>query len=187
LQISNYSKAWQFHNSIININPVKYYLMAATNKRLLISESHSDSNQCTPCRGYPDQHDTYASHASPRTLGLCFLRAVPIRDNHSWVVNRFGWIPLLLRKRAPDTIHSAPSVPSFSLKPANEAVDLSQASVDDQLLGLLGPETPACDRYVQYLLTGTNPSVLNRHRRGLPQNSHNTLTTLPFWVFHWSP
>jgi hypothetical protein len=25
----------------------------------------------------------------------------------------------------------------------------------------------ACDRYVQYLLTGANPSVLNRHRRGL--------------------
>jgi hypothetical protein len=31
------------------------------------------------------------------------------------------------------------SVPSFSLKPTNEAVDLSQASVDGKLLGLLGP------------------------------------------------
>jgi hypothetical protein len=31
------------------------------------------------------------------------------------------------------------SVPSFSPKPTNEAVDLSQASVDDKLLGLLGP------------------------------------------------
>jgi hypothetical protein len=30
-----------------------------------------------------------------------------------------------------------------------------------------GPISPACDRYVQYLLTGVNPSVLNRHRRGL--------------------
>jgi hypothetical protein len=29
-----------------------------------------------------------------------------------------------------------------------------------------GPITPACDQYVQYLLTGTNSSVLNRHRRG---------------------
>jgi hypothetical protein len=26
---------------------------------------------------------------------------------------------------------------------------------------------PACDQYVQCLLTGSNPSVLNRHRRGL--------------------
>jgi hypothetical protein len=54
-----------------------------------------------------------------------------------------------------------------------------------------GPISPACDRYVQYLLTGTNPLVLNWHRWGLPQrkpqNSHNTLSALPFWGFHWSP
>jgi hypothetical protein len=31
------------------------------------------------------------------------------------------------------------SVPSFSHKPINEAVDLSQTSIDDKLLGLLGP------------------------------------------------
>jgi hypothetical protein len=30
-----------------------------------------------------------------------------------------------------------------------------------------GATSPACDRYVQYLLTGVNPSVLNRHRWGL--------------------
>jgi hypothetical protein len=27
--------------------------------------------------------------------------------------------------------------------------------------------TPVCDWYIQYLLMGANPSVLNRHRRGL--------------------
>jgi hypothetical protein len=63
------------------INPVNYYLMAATNKQLLISESRGDSNRCTPYRGKPDQHDTYASHASPRTLGIRFLRAIPIWGN----------------------------------------------------------------------------------------------------------
>jgi hypothetical protein len=31
------------------------------------------------------------------------------------------------------------SVPSFSPKPTNKVVDLSQVSVDDKLLGLLGP------------------------------------------------
>jgi hypothetical protein len=36
-----------------------------------------------------------------------------------------------------------------------------------QLHQLTRPITPACDRYVQYLLTGGNPSVLNWHRRGL--------------------
>jgi hypothetical protein len=32
---------------------------------------------------------------------------------------------------------------------------------------LTGPISPTCDRYVQYLLTVTNPSTLNRHRREL--------------------
>jgi hypothetical protein len=57
--------------------------MTVTNKRLLISESHSDSNRCTLCRGKPDQHTTYASHSSPRKPGIRFLRAVPIHDNLS--------------------------------------------------------------------------------------------------------
>jgi hypothetical protein len=33
--------------------------MTATNKRLLISESRGDSNQCTPCRGKLDQCATH--------------------------------------------------------------------------------------------------------------------------------
>jgi hypothetical protein len=32
---------------------------------------------------------------------------------------------------------------------------------------LTGPISPICDRYVQYLLTGVNSSVLNWHRRGI--------------------
>jgi hypothetical protein len=56
---------------------------------------------------------------------------------------------------------------------------------------LTGPISLTCDRYVQYLLMGTNPSVLNRHRRGLPhrkpRNSHSNLPALPFRGFHWSP
>jgi hypothetical protein len=59
-----------------------------------------------------------------------------------------------------------------------------------QATRFIGPISPACNRYVQYLLTGTNPSVLNRHRWGLPhrkpQNRHNTLPALPFRGFHWS-
>jgi hypothetical protein len=59
------------------------YVKPATNKRLLISESHGDSNRCTLCKGKPDTHDTYASHASPRTYRIRFLRVVHIRDNLS--------------------------------------------------------------------------------------------------------
>jgi hypothetical protein len=83
--------------------------MTATNKRLLIFESHGDLNRCTPYTGKFDQHDTYASHASPRTPSVRFLRVVPVRGNLSRDADRFGQIPLLSRKRAPDTIHSTPA------------------------------------------------------------------------------
>jgi hypothetical protein len=79
--------------------PLISYVKTVTNKRLLISESHGDSNRCTPCRGKPDQHNTYASYDSPRTPGVHFLWIVPIRGNLSRVVNKFGRIPLLSRKR----------------------------------------------------------------------------------------
>jgi hypothetical protein len=35
-----------------------------------------------------------------------------------------------------------------------------------QIHQLTGHITIVCDRYIQYLLVGANPSVLNRHRRG---------------------
>jgi hypothetical protein len=57
--------------------------MAVTNKRLLISESHGDSNEYTPCKGKPNQHVMYAFHVSLCTLGVRFLRVVPVRDNLS--------------------------------------------------------------------------------------------------------
>jgi hypothetical protein len=79
------------------------YVKTATNKRLLISESRGDSNQCTPTRGKLDQHDTYASHVSPRVLGVCFLWAVPVHGNLSQAINNVGRTLQLPRKRAPDT------------------------------------------------------------------------------------
>jgi hypothetical protein len=118
--------------------------MAATNKWLLISESRGDSNRCTPCRGKPDQHDTYSSHASPRTSDIRFLWAVPVRGYLLRVTDRVGWILLLPIKSAPDSTSQPDWVPrgthlSFSPKTAIEAVGLSQAHVDDPLLGLPGP------------------------------------------------
>jgi hypothetical protein len=116
--------------------------MTVMNKRLLISESHDDSNRCTPYRGKPDQHHTYASHTSPHTPGVRFLRAVPVRGNLSWDTDRFVHIPLLLRKKGSrhNPQHAGwpirGSIPSFSPKPANEAGGVSQAPDGDQLLGL---------------------------------------------------
>jgi hypothetical protein len=79
----------------------------ATNKQLLISESHGDSNRCTPYRGKLDQHDTYASHVSPHTPCVCFLRAVLVCGNLSQAINSIGRTLLLLRQRAPDTTPSS--------------------------------------------------------------------------------
>jgi hypothetical protein len=115
--------------------------MAVTNKRLLISESCSDLNRCTPCREKLDQHDTYASHASPRTPDVCFLRVVLIRDNLSQVTDRVGRILLLSRKSAPASTSQPGRVThgthlSFSPNTAIEAVGLSQAPMDGWLLGL---------------------------------------------------
>jgi hypothetical protein len=81
--------------------------MVATNKRLLIFESRGDSNRCTPYTGKLDQHDTYASHVSPRTPGVCFMRVVPVCGNLSQATNSVGWTLLLPRKRAPDTTPSS--------------------------------------------------------------------------------
>jgi hypothetical protein len=103
--------------------------MAATNKRLLISESRSDSNRCTPCREKPDQHHTYAAHASPCMPGVRFLRVVPVRGNLSHRPNRVGQIHCSREK-----VLSTP--PQFSPNTSIEAVHLSQASVDNRLLGL---------------------------------------------------
>jgi hypothetical protein len=139
-----------------------------TNKRLLISGSHGDSNQCTPCREKPDQQDTYASHASPRTL--------PADGPRTWqpsTSRRQGWTEsLLLRKRAHDTIPSTSadrsagpypvSLPSQSMKQWRKPNIHQQ-----QATRFTRPISPACDRYIQYLLMGANQTVLNRHRRGL--------------------
>jgi hypothetical protein len=112
--------------------------MTVTNKRLLISESHGDSNRCTPYRRNPDQHDTCASHTSSRTPGIRFLWVVPVRDNLSWGTDKFGQISLLLTQSTARQLTDRASVPSFSPEPANEARGISQAPVDDQLLGLPG-------------------------------------------------
>jgi hypothetical protein len=87
--------------------------------------------------------------------------------------HRQSWTEsLLLRKRAPDTIPSTPvdrsagpylvSLPSHPMKQWRKPnIYLQQAN------RFTGAITPACDRYVQYMLTGANRTVLNRHSRGL--------------------
>jgi hypothetical protein len=155
--------------------------MTATNKRLLISESHSDSNRCTPCRGNPDQHATYASHASPHTPGVRFLRTIPVRGNLSRVIDRVEQAHCSREEGLPTQFieHRWPireSIPIFSPEPANEVVGVKPSIYQRPATRLTGPITPVSNRYVQYLLVGANQMVLNRHRRG-PQSWRCRLAT----------
>jgi hypothetical protein len=58
------------------------------------------------------------------------------------------------------------SIPSFSPESTNEVVEKA-THLSTEATRLTGPISPACDRYVQYLLMGANRTVLNRHRRRL--------------------
>jgi hypothetical protein len=115
-----------------------------TNKRLLISESYDDLNRCTPCREKADQHDTYASHASPHTPDIRFLRAVPVHDNLLQAINNVGWTLLLLRKKGfrhnPQpgwVIRMSPTY--FLSQHSHWSSNESQTSIDSRLLGLPDP------------------------------------------------
>jgi hypothetical protein len=142
--------------------------MTATNKRLLISESHGDSNRCTLCRGKPDQHVTYAPHSSPCTSVVCFLRAVLIRDNLSlvpWSQNK-PLHPEEVLTTKDRLLQLLSWVASFFL-PCNSP-GVGERGFDlmvTQLHQPTVPISPACDRSI--LARGANPSVLNRHRQGL--------------------
>jgi hypothetical protein len=118
--------------------------MTATNKRLLISESRGDSNRCTPCRGKPDQHDTYASHTSPHMPRVCFLWAVPVHGNLSRVINKVGQSHCSWENGLPTqyTSHrlTDPRVHTQFLSWANQwSSGESHTSINSRLLGLSDP------------------------------------------------
>jgi hypothetical protein len=116
-----------------------------------------------------DQYDTYASHVSPCTPDVCFLRVVPVCDNLSRVIDRVeqdhcsqekGLLTQSTARRLTDL-----QVRTQFLSRANlESVRAKPSICRRQTTRLIRPISPSCDRYVQYLLTGPNPSVLNRHR-----------------------
>jgi hypothetical protein len=145
-------------------------VLTTANKRLLISESRGDSNRCTPCKGNLI-HVTYTSCASPRMPLVRFPWTVPVCGNLSRWPNRVGQIHYSQEKVLPTpplspavwpTGPASVSLPNTTI----EAVCLSQITVDEHDNRLTRPISPACDQYIQYLLTRANSSVLNWHRRG---------------------
>jgi hypothetical protein len=118
--------------------------MTATNKRLLISESHGNSNRCTPCRGKPDQHATCfpcSVHVWSKTIHISHgphiatLRETPTdlyRSHCSW---EKGLPTQSTARRLTD-----PRVCTQFISWANQwSRGWSQAPVGDPLLGLPDP------------------------------------------------
>jgi hypothetical protein len=103
-------------------------------------------------------------------------RMLPADGPNTWqhfTLTQQSWIDSLLSRKSASDSTSQPSWVargtrlSFSPNTTIEAVRLSQTSVYEKATRLTGPISSACDQYIQYLLTGANPSVLNRHRQGL--------------------
>jgi hypothetical protein len=65
------------------------YVKTATNKRLLISESYADSNQCTPCRGNLTSMP-HAFHAQPAYGPDCMYLIWSVHSNLSLANDRAG-------------------------------------------------------------------------------------------------
>jgi hypothetical protein len=127
-------------------------------------------------------------------------RTLPTGGPHMWqpfMSHRQGWTDTTAPEKKCYQLHLSARLsgprdpPQFLFQDNHWSSRLKSSICRHQATRFTEPISPACDQYIQYLLMGTNPSVLNRHRWGLPhrksRNSHNTLPALPFRGFHWSP
>jgi hypothetical protein len=146
--------------------------MTATNKRLLISESHGDSNRCTPYRRKPDQYVTrFPCLVCVWSTTIRFSRGPHIATFHT-VINRFEQIHYIWEEGLPtQSTARRPSDPRVRTQLLSHNSQWSSGEKSSfywqPTTRLTEPILPTCDWYVQYLLAGANPMVLNRHRWGL--------------------
>jgi hypothetical protein len=170
--------------------------MAAMNKRLLIFESHDDSNRCTPYRGKHDQHAT----CIPR---LVCVWSKTIRISHGQhisifhtVVNKFEHIQCP-REEWLLTQYTARRLTELQVR-TQPLSHNSQWSIGEKssfcwqpTTRLTGPINTIMWSVRSILAHGYQPLGLQPTQAGAttqkPWDSHNTLSVLPFWVFHWSP
>jgi hypothetical protein len=144
--------------------------MTATNKRLHISKSHGDSNRCTPCRGKLDQHAMYASHSSPRTSSVRFLRAVPVRDKLSLapMKSKQAATPEISignqRQTGPAIVLGGP-IPPPMRQPWSRGKKFQPSGYTTTSAYWAHITSMRSVRSI--LARGANPSVINRHRWGL--------------------
>jgi hypothetical protein len=127
-------------------------------------------------------------------------RTLPAGGPHTWqpfMSHREGWTDTTAPEKKCSRLHLSAQLsgprdpPQFLSQDSHWSSSLKPSTCGRPATRLTELISPACDQYVQYLLTGTNHSVHNRHKRELPHrktwNSYNTLPALPFRGFHWSP
>jgi hypothetical protein len=148
-----------------------------TNKRLLISESCSDLNQCTRYRGKSNQHATCLVRICPSTIRISRgLRIATFRESSTGLDGCTTPEKKCFRLHRPARLSGQWDLHQFLSQHNHWSSALKPSTCWQQATRLTGPVSPACDWYVQYLLTRANPSVLNQHRRGL-QPWRSRLTT----------
>jgi hypothetical protein len=143
----------------------------ATNKRLLISESHGDSNRCTPCRGnlINMSHTFHARSAySPRPyvshvvrIEQYFVKSSTESDRYTALKKKCSRLHLSARLSDPQ------DPPQFLSQHSHWSSALKPSICWRQATRITGLISSACNQYIQYLLAGANPSVLNWHRQRL--------------------
>jgi hypothetical protein len=156
LQTSSYSKA-QFIIPMITINPscpVIIYVMTATNKQLLISESRSNSNRCTPCRGNPT--NTTRMLPTPVYMRPAYASCgqSPYVATFHTVVDRFERVHCTWEEGLPTQSTARrltdPQVRTQLLSHNSQWSSEEKSSFCRwPTTRLTGPISPACDRYVQ--------------------------------------
>jgi hypothetical protein len=159
-------------------------------------ESCGDSNRCTPYRGKSDQHTTRFPHSIcvwSKTIHIS--RGSHITTLHETQTDldrsHCSWEKGLPTQSIARQL-TDPWVRTQFLSRANQwNRGRKPSSCRWPHTKLTGPISPACDRYVQYLLMGANPSVLNWHRRRLQPwrcrlTTYHSLT-FPTSYLHFPP
>jgi hypothetical protein len=156
-------------------------VLTTTNKRLLIWESWRFKSMYTMQRKL-DQHITHilrSVHVWSSTIRIS--RGPHIATFHESLTGLD--ICTILEKKC-SRLHLSAQLsgprdpPQFLFQHNHWTGALNSSTCWWQATRLAGLISPTCDQYVQYLPTGANPSVLNRHRWGA--------TTLEVLAYHIS-
>jgi hypothetical protein len=114
------------------------------------------------------------AHASCRWFSYVatFRESTTGLDGCTAPEKKCSWLHLSARLSGPQ------DPPQFLSQHSNWSSALKPSTYWWQATRLTRPISPACYWYIQYLLTSTNPSVLNRHMQGLPHRNLSIATTL---------